>query len=467
MHYSKKRNCIFVFIFLVAIIAPMISWGIIKIYSIENPGINDVVDYDLGENRLKATMSEVLTLDNVTSEIEKYYNDRIPYRSVIITAKKNFDNALEKPYKDNIEMVLMRMLSNKKGIDKKVAVQADEVDGKIVRYMDDAVDIFLNHGLKKEEIDPYDPYIEYPVKYLNDSQKVIVGQSNWLYLNIGNIPYYKGVNTPTNSGLKYRLSCYKATKDLCESLGKRFAIMVCPEKEEIYPEYMPYMEITNERETPLYVRDYVATHSNLIYLYPKEELTAAKKKYLTYRKYDSHWNAVGGYIAANKLKEALGLETIPLRDLKIHKTNDVPQDLVYYGGATDTTFPKTIDYVLEYKYDVPHERFFVEDATTNESFSTRSQSENKKRLFLAGDSYRFALSEYLVKDYYEFYCNTYLNIEKDFIWNEVKRADDIVFVVVERNEEVVLPQLCTKICEILHDYENDIRELTEKLNKQS
>ena len=128
------------------LILPTISWIILS--HIENKDIISSLDFDLNEKRLKATLSETLNINSINVELENYYNDRIPFRSVLITFKKNFDDAIEKPYREVIEKQLLKIFSRRKNL-VDVNVYTEEIDGRVYGYMDHAVDLFTKSCFRK------------------------------------------------------------------------------------------------------------------------------------------------------------------------------------------------------------------------------------------------------------------------------------------------------------------------------
>ena len=60
-----------------------------------------------------------------------------------------------------------------------------------------------------------------------------------------------------------------------------------------------------------------------------------------------------------------------------------------------------------------------------------------------------------------------MNMKEPYIKEEIKRADDIVIFIVERNEEMLLPQLCKDIGDVLGEYEREISEFLRENSKQS
>ena len=65
----------------------MISWSTLSFISQNNPKIMESFEVDLNEKRSKATLSEPLKIETLTAELDSYYNDRLPFRSILIYYK--------------------------------------------------------------------------------------------------------------------------------------------------------------------------------------------------------------------------------------------------------------------------------------------------------------------------------------------------------------------------------------------
>ena len=439
--FKRFKRYMYIALFILTLTAPMVLWGALLKMNEIDPTIMEELDFDLNEKRRKATLSEVIDLKTINVELENYYNDRIPFRSVLITFKKYIDTKLEEPYKNNIEKKLLRAFNKKKGSDVGEEI-VYEYETENYKIFDQAVDLFNNHALAKSEIDPYDPYIDYPIK-VSENGKVLIGQSDWLYLNENNLPYYTGENfIATPSDFMKHIEPYIAFNDLCKEKGKNLVIFICPEKEEIYPEYMPTLKIYEKNERPLIIRDFLKEYTDVKYFYPKEDLIALKRNYLVYKKYDSHWSYVGGYLAMNMIKEALGIETTPLHDQKIDKGEVDTADLAYYGNMSKDALKPSFDYRFnDYKSDNRYDEVYIKNTVGAEAFKTTCSKGSDHKVFMIGDSFRGALLPFAEKDFKEFYCTSFLNMTEPFIKEQVKAASDIVIVLVERNEEIVLDPL--------------------------
>ena len=68
------------------------------------------LDYDLGEKREKTQIEELNSLALSGEAITDWFADRAPFRSTLISIKKDFDSALEGPYEYDIKpAALMRI----------------------------------------------------------------------------------------------------------------------------------------------------------------------------------------------------------------------------------------------------------------------------------------------------------------------------------------------------------------------
>lgn len=461
------KKYIYILIFTSLLVAPSIAWGILSVLNISDPSIMKRLDFDLNEKRLKAMISETIDLNTINIEYENYYNDRIPFRSILITLKKSIDGMIEEPYKNGIEKVLLKVFSKKKEVTPENHYRTI-YDDENYRCFDQAVDLYFNHALKKTEIDEYESGIDYPQK-LSDNQLVLIGQSDWLYLFSGNIDYYIGSNTlSTDSEIKERVDTYIQLNDLCKKTGKNLVIYICPEKEEIYSEYMPTYNIINTTELPIYISNYIDKNTDIKYIYPKDEFLSYKDRYILYKKFDSHWNSVGGFLAFSRIKEALGLDKEVLYDQTIEKKEDNYGDLIPYGNIPMQGLKPGLEYTFtEYKNDHEVKTEVVVDNFSSKAFISECDKGIERKVLLVGDSYTEALIPFAEKTFKKLYCTSYMNFTKDFIKNWVEDADDIVLVFVERNENVALKDVTTILNRILKNYEKKYEKEIAKLNNES
>ena len=99
---KRKRAYLRIFIFMVVLVLPSVLWLVFKA-----AGVTDALDFDLGEKRNKHEIALSKGGANLTSELEAWYNDRVPFRSIILKAEGAVSGAIETPYDKLIEPALI------------------------------------------------------------------------------------------------------------------------------------------------------------------------------------------------------------------------------------------------------------------------------------------------------------------------------------------------------------------------
>lgn len=404
---NKNNKCydyVVSIIFMCIIILPSLIWGGIKAVAKFYPEINDVVDYDIGENRKKAEFPKKFNINTFTAELEQYYNDRVPFRSLIISANKNMTNAAEDAYKRNVRPLLIEL-------------------------------IYGETKANKNEQEYF------PVNIINN--KVIEGRDGWLfYYGDNSADYYVGNNLMSTEDMKKYTERVKLLAELCEEKGIEIQMIIMPNKEQVYAEYMPSYKIENEYKRVQRLVDYIKENLDIEVLYLYDEITDAKKYGQLYYKYDTHWNELGAFIGVQELYKSIGIDTTALEDIKYTKITHSGGDLVGLGALNPSNYTKDIGYKVEYKEHIDYvektKEFTDENGVLAKYVSITSEAEEKRKLVLIGDSFRIAMVPYLAKDFAEASIIYRDEVGKDMVNSEIKNADILVLELVERYDYLAL-----------------------------
>ncbi|MBQ4148498.1 MAG: hypothetical protein II594_02070, partial [Clostridium sp.] len=200
---------------------------------------------------------------------------------------------------------------------------------------------------------------DYRLFQTDTTGKVIVGKEGWLFLRDSSdgssMTDYKGENLYSEAELQEFAIHLQETKNAFAAAGAEFVVYIAPDKERMYPEYLPdcYGEPA-EMFTARQVMDYVRSHTDVKIIWGMEDLMAAKTggtggasaaaaaapganaetaetgtrapAELLYFPADTHWNHLGAYIGARTLLKELGI-AIPSPDApemkKEHYLNEV------------------------------------------------------------------------------------------------------------------------------------------------
>lgn len=386
----KTFSLVSIGLFLAVLILPTVIWVFGKLL----PGkpIN-VLNFDLGENRnmaaFPAEFSSTYGLD-----LEAFYNDRLPFRSVIISANRGLTAITEKPYDERISPFLVKTFYNKLSEDGTAAID----------YM--------------------------PPKVYNNL--TIQGRDGWLFFaKEENLNDYLGNNILSTEEMDQYLSLMVELQELCDEKGKELYFIIPPNKAQVYPEKMPSYTIEDSYRRVERLVDHIQANSDIKIIYPLQELLNSKDVLQLYLKTDTHWNEAGAFVGVQALYDLMGIPTTNITDVPHTDKPFTEGDLIRLGNLKPEDFPPDNNYTLDYKSEIGVTRVSETEAG-DPYFETLSTSENDRNLVLIGDSYRGFMAVYLMRDFRQ-----YRQIDKDYISDTqtcqwVQESDIIVIECVER-----------------------------------
>ena len=175
-------------------------------------------------------------------------------------------------------------------------------------------------------------YVLYKLTGNIETSKVLFGKNGWLFYcdktDGDPVADYKRINQFTNEEL---IKITKNLNDLQQYCKKRncdFVFLIGPNKENIYPEYMPDNIIrTNYTSRTKQLVNYLKANTNIKVIDPTSDLIEAKKDDFVYYKCDTHWNDLGGYVASKLLLDNFGLNLPNCSVLK--KEQEYNEDNIY------------------------------------------------------------------------------------------------------------------------------------------
>lgn len=264
-----------------------------------------------------------------------------------------------------------------------------------------------------------------------ESTQVLKGKNNWLFykteMDGHPIWDYMGINHFTEDELAAMAANLTQMRDYFENeRGIDFYITALPNKEIIYEENMPdTVARVNKVSRSEQVAEYMWANTDLVYIYPKQQLLDAKEKYQTYYSTDTHWNQLGAFIGLQEIfKEAYGTHA----------------DLDSVSFRVDTeTFAGDLATIAGVTADYSQDTYFVFEEETADPAQYRDEV-----CFVVGDSFSGFLST-IAKGYYkEVY---WFYTRDDFTMDKVDelQPDVIIWETVERYMETFLNEnLLTK-----------------------
>lgn len=170
--------------------------------------------------------------------------------------------------------------------------------------------------------------------------KVIVGQDGWLILSTpGSLDDYQRTNLFSEAELKAIQANLDATYAQLQAQGILFYVVLPPDKNTIYPEYLlpqiPQLGKTSRLEQLI---AYQTEHGKAPIIDLRPALLAEKEQRRVYLTTDTHWNAYGALAATREM-------LLPLREkfptLKVHGLEDYekPQGIITQGDLARNSVP--------------------------------------------------------------------------------------------------------------------------------
>ncbi len=268
------------------------------------------------------------------------------------------------------------------------------------------------------------------------SQKVLAGKQNWLFFRGDQmVEHYSGKIQFTPEQLRDWQMLLEKRRDWLARRGIPYAFIIAPDKQTVYPEYLPDWVTKMGRETKIdQFFAYMKEHSTVPVLDLRKPLLEAKKSHPVYLNSDTHWNSFGSFAAYQELigklsplVPALKLKPAPFTDFTLTNPPQPGGDLVRILGAS---MAENNAYLLNAKPGLAQIVMNVPppERVTDPAFSSNPSAKGSFLLFhdsFAGFWYPFLA--------YNFNKCTYLwQYDLDPAWIERDRPDIVVTEMLER-----------------------------------
>ncbi|MCM1183322.1 MAG: hypothetical protein NC337_08115 [Roseburia sp.] len=236
---------------------------------------------------------------------------------------------------------------------------------------------------------------------------------------------YMGINHFTEEELAAIAANLLATRTYLDEKGIEFYMMCMPNKEIIYEENMPdTIARVNEVSRGEQLAAYINANTDLVFVYPKDALLAAKEETPVYYSTDTHCNQKGSFVSMQELFDAAygrkaALDSVSFRT----DATDYSGDLVAMAGLTG-------------KYNIDTVYVFEKES------ADKAQQHDQVLLFV-GDSFGGFLSA-VSKGYYKEVYWVYSTQFQNSMYEEYE-PDVVIWEWAERYcEEFANPILMTK-----------------------
>ncbi len=257
-------------------------------------------------------------------------------------------------------------------------------------------------------------------------QVVVIGKAGWLFnASDGMIQDYRGLLSYSREDLIKIKDQIEKEKTFMDSKGIVYLIVLCPNKDTLYPEFMPntITRVKNSRRLDQ-LTDFLKGNPKVPLIDLRDALGQAKKAYPVYYKLDTHWNAFAGFVAYQEIMRELmkvfsGLSPLGMTDFEI-STETVDK------ADGDLVSPLAMRGVL------PEVR--VKLHPKNKFPATKKI----RKVFVFHDSFIHELSPYMGHDFETVILRQHQERTVDLKLIENEKPDVVIFQIAERFQHALL-----------------------------
>ena len=283
-----------------------------------------------------------------------------------------------------------------------------------------------------------------------EKRVVMEGRFKWLFYTGDNSEsYFCGTNLMTDQEMADSLAVLMELDALCREQGKTLQICIWPNKDQVYPEYVTWTPVTNEKRVDRFVK-YVNANSDVKIIYPLQELKSMKPYYEMYLQYDTHWNCAGGFVGYQAMLKSLGLETTDIRNCPVFEYTGVETenidpyykntggDMISLGQLSPSIYNGGFNYYVKYRPNITTDTFTGANGASDTRHTTASNATFDLNFVMFADSYRVMQLGYLEKDFSDCFLSHRSHVNDADSKEAIKNADIIVIAAVERYDSDII-----------------------------
>ena len=253
------------------------------------------------------------------------------------------------------------------------------------------------------------------------TDQVIVGKEGWLYY-ADSAPDFLNIPTMTERQAANAAISVSLMQEYALTQGARFLFVIAPNKNSIYPQFMPANYIPAAQEGNLELMRKAMENCGVKDLDLFKSLRASPER--LYHKLDSHWNRKGAALAQQLLMRALGLEGTDYSQRPYQTRTDFPGDLY------EMLYPEGNE--LDENQDYGKFQYQVYGAASPDSIRYQTSNPSKEHsLVMFRDSFGNALAPFLAEEFADALFSRAVPYQMDLI--RQRQADFVILELAERN----------------------------------
>ena len=264
----------------------------------------------------------------------------------------------------------------------------------------------------------------------SSNEKIIVGKDNWLYF-ASTLDEYEAKNTLTQRQIDNTAKTLRLIQEYAEEKGAQFLFISAPNKNTVYPEYMPSRYLKGEKPNNLEMLS-EALEKYCVNQLVLKDLFLSQNKVL-YHTRDSHWTNEGAVLVSNAIMDKLNYEHNDFSDINHHT------EMCWEGDLDSMIFP-TLNILSEEEiYDIDYGFDYIGSFRTSDDMLIRTINPNgEKNILMYRDSFGRSLYPFISENALKAEYSREIPYRLDML--ETFEANAVILEIVQRN----IPQLTEK-----------------------
>lgn len=282
------------------------------------------------------------------------------------------------------------------------------------QFLTDTAAWFNDHFFGRQELISVNNLLNASLLGVSEKESVVLGTDGWLYYG-STIDDFTGQNPMTDRELSAAARNLELMAKYCAENGKRFAFMICPNKNSLYPDHMPNLgAISNTHDA----QKLFGLLQNVTYIDLFSAFSAENE--VLYFATDSHWHSRGAALGADLVNTAFGKPSS-------FYTGVFSQTADYTGDLYEMLYPAFQGAEPQSIYQGKLVFTFTSKATKPDSITLLTESEETGSLLAYRDSFGNLLFPYLASSYGE------ARFSRSTSYDLTLEADYVLVELVERN----------------------------------
>lgn len=260
------------------------------------------------------------------------------------------------------------------------------------------------------------------------NDQITVGEDGFLYFN-DTLDSFLRENPLTEEELCAIADALSGLDAYAKEHGARLLFVPAPNKNTVYPEYMPARYLMAQPDTlsdldRLFA--FLGEKTEVEFLDLRPALAAAKETQLLYHKRDSHWNGLGAHIAYETIMEHLAL---PMPDFTALPRTDIT---THEGDLDRLLYPGTVKYDDNTVYNYDGQYIYTSAFSTEMDMTITTRSAGAAgKLLCFRDSFASAMLGDLAISFSQMQMERAIPYRLDLL--ETLDADVVIIEIAERN----------------------------------